>query len=151
MNYLLYTNIIVSYSRQSEINRKIEDEYQLFGLGNNLAISIVSVGELNAIKEKFNLGKNRRMAIDVMIGQFAKLNIDTKEILNLYGKIDAFSQGKSLSKSSKFSSRNMGKNDLWIAATASAYDLTLVTMDKDFEHLDGVFLNLEFVDIELFR
>ena len=36
----------------------------------------------------------------------------------------------------------MGKNDLWIAATAASINATLVTSDKDFGHLDGVFLNV---------
>lgn len=47
----------------------------------------------------------------------------------------------------KFSSRNMGKNDLWIAATASAFDLQLVTMDKDFNHLTPSYINLLYVEI----
>ena len=29
----------------------------------------------------------------------------------------------------------MGKNDLWIAACAAATRATLVTLDRDFEHL----------------
>jgi tRNA(fMet)-specific endonuclease VapC len=47
----------------------------------------------------------------------------------------------------KFSSRNMGKNDLCIAATASAVDLQLVTMDKDFNHLTPSYINLLYVEI----
>ena len=43
---------------------------------------------------------------------------------------------------SHFSARNMGKNDLWIAATASVYNLRLLTTDNDFGHLDSQFLNL---------
>ena len=42
----------------------------------------------------------------------------------------------------------MGKNDLWIAATSSVYDLVLLTTDKDFNHLDGEYLNLEYISIE---
>ena len=45
----------------------------------------------------------------------------------------------------------MGKNDIWIAATASVYDLTLITTDKDFNHLKGEYINLEYIDIEQFR
>jgi len=45
------------------------------------------------------------------------------------------------------SSRNMGKNDLWIAATASAFDMVLITTDRDFEHLDNTFLKLKYIDI----
>jgi predicted nucleic acid-binding protein len=42
--------------------------------------------------------------------------------------------------------RNMGKNDLWIAATASVQSATLITTDKDFDHLNGVFLPVIYVD-----
>lgn len=41
----------------------------------------------------------------------------------------------------------MGKNDLWIAATASVLKTKLLTTDMDFDHLDGVFLDLERVKI----
>jgi predicted nucleic acid-binding protein len=40
----------------------------------------------------------------------------------------------------------MGKNDLWIAATASVTNSALITTDKDFEHLDGVYLDYVYVD-----
>jgi len=36
----------------------------------------------------------------------------------------------------------MGKNDLWIAATASVLEATLLTTDFDFDHLKGVFLEV---------
>jgi tRNA(fMet)-specific endonuclease VapC len=39
--------------------------------------------------------------------------------------------------------RNMGKNDLWIAATASILNLKLITTDQDFNHLDATFLSLQ--------
>jgi predicted nucleic acid-binding protein len=45
----------------------------------------------------------------------------------------------------------MGKNDLWIAATSSFYDLTLLTTDNDFRHLDKSYLKLEEIDIEKYR
>ncbi|MCB0855324.1 MAG: PIN domain-containing protein, partial [Bacteroidetes bacterium] len=36
----------------------------------------------------------------------------------------------------------MGKNDLWIAASAHALKLRLVTTDKDFSHLKEDFIEL---------
>ncbi len=45
----------------------------------------------------------------------------------------------------------MGKNDLWIAATSSIYDLISLTTDKDFNHLDSEYLNLEYIDIEALK
>ncbi|MEL7220555.1 MAG: PIN domain-containing protein [Bacteroidota bacterium] len=45
----------------------------------------------------------------------------------------------------------MGKNDIWIAATASALKIPLITADRDFKHLDGDFLELIWIDIEKYR
>ena len=42
----------------------------------------------------------------------------------------------------------MGKNDLWIAACAKATGATLLTTDKDFDHLDTELLSVEYVDPE---
>jgi predicted nucleic acid-binding protein len=39
----------------------------------------------------------------------------------------------------------MGKNDLWIAATATVFQATLLTTDKDFNHLHNVFFKVEYI------
>lgn len=44
------------------------------------------------------------------------------------------------------SSRNMGKNDLWIAAAASVLNAKLLTTDKDFDHLNEEFLEVIYID-----
>jgi tRNA(fMet)-specific endonuclease VapC len=36
----------------------------------------------------------------------------------------------------------MGKNDLWIAASAHVLGATLITTDNDFTHLDSIFIKL---------
>lgn len=66
----------------------------------------------------------------------------------MYAQIDAYSQGKLPEKPLPYgmSSRNMGKNDIWIASTAAVTNSVLVTTDKDFQHLDGVFLDLKLID-----
>jgi predicted nucleic acid-binding protein len=38
--------------------------------------------------------------------------------------------------------RKMGKNDLWIAATAHLLNATLITTDNDFDHLKDAFIKL---------
>ena len=40
----------------------------------------------------------------------------------------------------------MGKNDLWIAATAHASGAILLSTDGDFEHLDGILLKYKKID-----
>jgi predicted nucleic acid-binding protein len=42
--------------------------------------------------------------------------------------------------------QNMGKNDVWIAATAIVTGLPLLTADKDFNHLDGNLLEVCYFD-----
>ncbi len=68
-------------------------------------------------------------------------------MIKRYGEIDAFSQGKLVNLPLGMTARNMGKNDLWIASTASLLNATLITTDKDFQHLDKVYLDLILVKI----
>ena len=65
-----------------------------------------------------------------------------------YAEIDAFSQGRHVERKlpGGMSSRNMGKNDLWIAATASVLNAKLLTTDRDFDHLHQEFLEVIYID-----
>jgi tRNA(fMet)-specific endonuclease VapC len=42
----------------------------------------------------------------------------------------------------------MGKNDVWIAASAHALRVCLLTTDKDFDHLQTLFITREWIDPE---
>ena len=59
------------------------------------------------------------------------------EIVRAYAPIDVFSHSQGI---------DMGKNDLWIAATASVTGATLLTTDKDFDHLESAFLTRIWID-----
>ena len=146
MDYLLDSNIILIYSRNGEISRKIEEKYQIFNGENRLAISNISLGEIDATIKKLNLGEKRKSIILNLLDNLNEFGISFQEVISKYGDIDAYSQGK-LGKVD-FTARNMGKNDIWIAATASFFNLTLITTDKDFNHLKGKFLDLEYISLE---
>lgn len=64
--------------------------------------------------------------------------------MDAYADIDTYSQGKHLQylPPQGFSARNMGKNDLWIAATAFLLDIPLLTKDSDFDHLHPNFIQV---------
>ena len=83
-----------------------------------------------------------------LLESFIVADINVEEIIERYAEIDAFSQGKLIDKTAKFSAKNMGKNDVWIAATASVLDIILITTDKDFNHLDKEYLNLKLIDLK---
>ena len=74
----------------------------------------------------------------------------SKDIIYRYAEIDAYSQNKLTGQPLGISARNMGKNDLWIAATASILGATLITTDQDFDHLNGVYLDLVKISLPVF-
>ena len=64
------------------------------------------------------------------------------EILNAYTEPDAYAENKHPSRPRSGSSNTIGKNDLWIAATALVTDAALLTANKDFQLFDPDFLSV---------
>ena len=147
MDYLLDTNILVVYSRANRISHLLEDDLGLLTGSNNLIISAVTVGEINSIAIRNNWGIKRIARLETLLDSFLVANINVEEIILAYAEIDAYSQGKLPSKKVSFTSRNMGKNDLWIASTGAVLGLELFTTDKDFNHLDGEYLKVRRIDM----
>ncbi len=56
-------------------------------------------------------------------------DINSKDVIAMYGEIDAYSQDKLKFNPLGNTARNMGKNDLWIAATAVVTNSKLLTTD----------------------
>lgn len=148
MDYLLDSNIILIYSRNDKIAANIEAKYQIFSGDNRLGISIVSKGEIEASMLKAGLGERRKERIKALMSRLTEFGIHFEEVIHTYAQIDTYSQGKLKSNPLGNSFRNMGKNDLWIAATASVFDLTLVTTDRDFDHLKDEYIDLLYISLE---
>ena len=147
MEYLLDTNIVLTYARNTEVTKKLEAKLKLLSGDHRLIISIVGVGELKAFMKKNKWGNKKISQLERLVDKFMVADINVEEIIERYAEIDAFSQGKLENRKSKFTARNMGKNDLWIAATASYLDVELITTDKDFEHLNGEYLIVNQIDL----
>jgi len=142
MNYLLDTNILLIYTRESSLKEIIEDNYDPFGLSNNTLISVVTVGEIKAFALKNNWGSRKINLLESILNRLIIVDINSEDVIEKYAEIDAYSQNRLKAKPLGVSSRNMGKNDLWIAATASVINAKLITTDKDFNHLQNVYLDL---------
>lgn len=148
MNYVLDTNILLGYLREEpSIVQKLE-EMNLFSDTNFLFISIVSSAELMSLAKQRNWSDSKFQKMVNFLDDFLTVPIDTKEILVIYSDIDAYSQGKLKNKPLPIetSARNMGKNDIWIAATAKITNSTLLTMDKDFAHLNTIFFDVKLLE-----
>ncbi|MCB9235181.1 MAG: PIN domain-containing protein [Bacteroidia bacterium] len=142
MNFLIDTNILVRLIRGNLSLVELDRDYKVFFKGNVPLLSVVSIGEIKSIAIRNNWGKKRLMDLRDFMKLFIIADIHAEDITSAYAEIEAFSQGKHPSKKLKQSARNMGKNDLWIAATAAVLGAELLTMDTDFDHLEGEFLKV---------
>lgn len=142
MNYLLDTNILLIYTRENSLKDIIEENYNPFGVSNNTLISVVTVGEIKAIALKNNWGNRRINLLESILNRLIIVDINSEDVIERYAELDTYSQNKLEGRPLGASARNMGKNDLWIAATASVINAKLITTDNDFNHLDNVYLDL---------
>ncbi len=149
MNYLLDTNILLHFlkRRSSPIVQILEDELNIFGDEHNAIISVVTVGEIKSFGRKNKWGATKLKSLEGMLSQLLVLPI-SDDVIEAYVEIDTYSQGMHESLNLNTSARNMGKNDIWIAATASVINARLITTDKDFSHLANDFLDLLLLSIK---
>jgi len=146
MNYILDTNIILAYVRKSALVKIIDEKYAPLSNEHIPIISVVTIGEIKSLGIQSQWGIRKLELLEHLLNKFIVADINVESIIERYAEIDAFSQGKLANKLSNFSARNMGKNDLWIAATSSVLKAKLLTTDKDFEHLDQEFIDLELIE-----
>lgn len=148
MNYLFDTNILLLYMRPSDLKEKVEQMLNLQDKMDTLIVSVVSVGEIKSLAIQNKWGERRLEKLEALLQKILIADIRINSILQRYAEIDAFSQGKLSTLKANFTARNMGKNDLWIAATASVLNIPLLTTDNDFDHLNDVYLSLQKIDLK---
>ena len=102
-----------------------------------------------ALAEKNGWGEPKRRELDRVLAGLPQVDISKRDILKAYALVDAWTHGRPVAAPGDAPppkpAKSMGKNDLWIAATAHATGAVLITTDRDFDHLHGVWLNRELV------
>jgi len=148
MTVTIDTNILLHLLRNSYLVPTIREELLKLGAEETMILSIVSVAEIESIAFQRDYGQKKKNHLKSLLKQFLVVPIESADLIDAYAELDAYSQGKLSDKPLPvgMSSRNMGKNDLWVAATALVTNSALVTTDKDFEHLDGVYLNYRYIN-----
>lgn len=146
MNYFLDTNIVLLAVRNEVFRNRLHQKY--LSNGQIPIISVVSIGELRSLAMRNAWGEAKWLKMKQILETFLIADIHSEDIIQRYAEIDAFSQGKLPNQKPEFSAKNMGKNDLWIAATASVLSATLLTTDHDFDHLQAHFLIVEKMDYQ---
>ena len=144
MKYIWDTSILLHFIRESAFFTRLNEDYRLISSANQSAISFITAGEILSLKYQLNWGDKKTQKLDEAFRLIPTLPIQRKSILQAYALIDAYSQGKLNPKPlpDGMTARNMGKNDIWIAATAHVTEATIITLDTDFDHLNHVFINV---------
>ena len=149
MVFVLDTNILIHLIRQTPSVQTDLNKIGAYNRNNYMNISIISVAELKTFAYRNNWGSSKLANLNLLVTGLNPIAIDNQNIVDAYVTIDLFSQGKLPNQPLPLgvSARTMGKNDIWIAATAYFLNATLVTTDLDFMHLDGVFFDIEYISI----
>ncbi|MEK7833484.1 MAG: PIN domain-containing protein [Acidobacteriota bacterium] len=137
--YFLDTNILVHLVRRDDLGRYINARFSLFTANPRPMISDVSEGELRSLAIQWGWGKSKLEQMEFVFSCFSRIAIGDPMILKAYAVIDAHSQSIG---------NPMGKNDVWIAASAKALGARLLTTDKDFDHLEPHFVTRDWIDHE---
>lgn len=146
-NIVIDTCVLIHIVRETITGKNCLDALQKFDEAPNIIVSVVTKAELQSFILQNNWGKQKVERLNKILSDITCIDIvnSDKLLLNSYREVDAFSKRKLEDKRGNLlsgSARKMGKNDLWIAATAYALDIPLMTTDGDFDHLNGVFLNV---------
>lgn len=141
------TNIILHTLRNPAFFTRLDNHYHFFDVDNQVFISIVSVGEIYAIALRNRWGATRRQQLIELLQQFKTIPLyDDAIFIDLYAQIGIYSQSHHPHLPLIGSARKMGKNDIWIATTATYLNATLLSTDNDFEHLNNVFLYFDKIE-----
>jgi tRNA(fMet)-specific endonuclease VapC len=146
--FVLDTGIILGYVRGVGYAEYIEKKYRLFSPPNISLISIVSKGEIYSLAVQRDWGDGKLTLLGELLRKLPVVDINNEQIIQRYAEIDAYSLSKDRKRPlpAGQTARVRGKNDLWIAATTSVLKAKLLTTDNDFDHLDGVFFEVAFID-----
>jgi len=133
---LLDTNILIHGARRNAVWNKIVATCNPMLLDPSPIVHIVSHGEILSFAEQRLWGDDKRQQLSFLLQYFSLAQIGSAEV-DAYALLDSYSKQLGI---------KMGKNDLWIAASAHTTGATLVTTDTDFDHLAGKFFQRIWID-----
>jgi predicted nucleic acid-binding protein len=139
-SYVLDTGPLLNLIRGKELGDQIDKAYGLRQALYRHTISIVTHAEIKVLADRKGWGDQKRTALANALSELVTINIDSETLIDAYVRVE------SACYSDPSGARVMGKNDIWIAATALVSQLPLITTDKDFDHLNGRLITVYWVD-----
>lgn len=138
--YVLDTNVLLHLIRGQALETKID---QAFGLTSSLhrqIVWIVTEAELWVMADRKGWGEAKRSALQHALDNLVVIPIDGTDL------VDAYVRVARADSAAVEGARNMGKNDIWIAATSYYTQFPLLTTDKDFRFLHDDLVQVMWVD-----
>ena len=132
--FLFDTSILVHLGRNDDTGQHIRATYSPFMSDPKPFICTVTEGELRSLALQWAWGMQKTEQMGFVLGYFRRVSIERPDAMQVYATIDAFSKSRGI---------KMGKNDVWIAATAHISGARLVTTDDDFDHLVPGFIAVD--------
>jgi tRNA(fMet)-specific endonuclease VapC len=139
-SYLLDTNVLLALIRGNALGARIDEAFELRASLHQQVVSIVTQAELLVLADRHKWASEKRGSLDRALENLVIVPIDSVELVQAYAAI------ASADWSAPGGTRNMGKNDIWIAATALYTNLPLLTTDKDFRFLHNNPLQIMWID-----
>jgi predicted nucleic acid-binding protein len=146
--YLLDTGIPLSYIRDSAFSIYVDQHYAPSKSPNIACISIVTIGELISLSIRSGWGNEKKQKMAALLKAIPAIEVRHPAITVAFAEIDAYRSGRHPTRPlpPNSSARALSDNDIWIAATGAVLKATLLTTDKDFLFLDGIFLHVIYID-----
>jgi tRNA(fMet)-specific endonuclease VapC len=144
--FVLDTNILVAAVRNSPVWQNIKATQELSP--ENSYISVVSEAEIFSLAAQFKWRNDKIEKLQTFLDTLNIIPINNPQLVKAYVAIDVYSQKLAdVPYPPNFTPRNMGKNDIWIAATAVVTNSKLISTDADFLHLDRIFLDFVMITV----
>ena len=103
-------------------------------------ICVVTHGEIWSLARENGWGQAKRLALEVMLSNLVTVDINVDQVFDAYVDVEE------ASRKARGGAVNLGKNDLWIAAVTKVTGATLLSCDKDFDHLDPGQISRIYID-----
>ncbi len=145
--YVLDTGVLLHYARATDLARQIDQEYAPSHTPNIAVVSVVTVAEILSMAMRRKWGNTKLQVLHELLRKFPRVDINQEPLINKYAEIDAYRTNKHPTRKlpDGVSSRALGDNDIWIAATAAITRAKLITLDEDFGFLDKEFLDVIYI------
>jgi predicted nucleic acid-binding protein len=146
-NIVIDTCVFIHIIRDTVTGKNCLNALEKYDEAANIIVSVVTKAELESFVTQNNWGKSKIEKLNKILEEITYIDISNADqlLISSYTEVDAFSKRKTKDKSGillKGSARKMGKNDLWIAATAYSLDVPLMTTDGDFDHLNETIIKV---------